>query len=168
MIASFDHIHIYTADLPSSLSFYRNVLGAELVGAIPNSHSGHNHVLLLAGQYLVFSTYPPGMTPQQPASHGDGALSHGFGVAHLGLNVHWLEPVITRLEDAGFQLHTSPRGEGVVRYVYFTAPDGVVIELTQYRVPAKLRPALRALAIFNKAIHRARYRIGKALIKGSL
>lgn len=164
MITSFDHVHLYSADLDGSLAFYQRVLGAEKVGSIPNDHGGKNHVLLLGGQHLVLSDYPPGLAPREPAQRADGALSHGFGVAHLGLNVRHLERFVQRLRSAGVEVHDAPRGSGAVRYVYFTAPDGVVVELTEYVVPRKLRPAIAALEAFNKAIHLARRRVSKALI----
>ncbi len=164
MITNFDHVHFYAEDLDASLSFYQDVMGAELVGAIPNSHGGKNHILLLGGQFLAVSGYPPGITPRKPAAHGDGALTHGYGVAHLGINVRKLEPLIAKLKGAGIDVHSAPRGTGSLRYVYFTAPDGVVIELTEYVLPANLRPVVAALDAFNKAVHLARRSIGKALI----
>jgi catechol 2,3-dioxygenase-like lactoylglutathione lyase family enzyme len=167
MISNFDHVHLYTADLQATLGFYRETLGAEDVGAIANNHGGQNHLVLLGGQFLAISKYPPGLQPQQAPEHGDGALTHGFGVAHLGLNVSSLSPVIERLESAGVQVHDAPRGSGAIRYVYFTAPDGVVIELTEYLLPTKLRAAAAALRVFNKGVHRARRAIGKALVKGA-
>ncbi len=60
-----------------------------------------------------------------------------------------------------------PEGSGAIRYVYFTAPDGVVVELTEYVLPPALRPLLAALNVFNRSVHRARRVIGKALVKGA-
>ncbi len=165
MITNFDHVHFYTADLQGTLEFYERVMGAEAIGAIPNSHGGKNHILLLGGQFIAISHYPPGLEPHEAPEHGDGALRHGFGVAHLGINVRKLEVLITKLKDAGIEVHSAPRGAGALRYVYFTAPDGVVIELTEYNLPAKLRPVVAALDAFNKGVHLARRGIGKALIK---
>lgn len=164
MITSFDHLHLYSADLGASLRFYERVLGAERVGKIPNDHGDYNHVLLLGGQYLVFSHYPTGMAARPPPGHADGALTHGFGVAHLGINVRRLDAMMAKLEAAGMVVHDAPRGGGAVRYVYFTAPDGVVIELTEYVVPEGLRPAIAALDAFNKFVHLARRSIGRVLI----
>jgi catechol 2,3-dioxygenase-like lactoylglutathione lyase family enzyme len=167
MITNFDHIHLYTADLESTRRFYEETLGAEAVGQLPNNHGGHNHLILLGGQFLAISAYPAGMHPSEPPAHADGALTHGFGVAHLGLNVDKLDPMIDRLEAAGVRVHSRPRGSGAIRYVYFTAPDGVVVELTEYVLPLKLRAGAAALKVFNRGVHRARLAIGKALIKGA-
>ena len=167
MITNFDHIHLYTADLEATRRFYLDTLGAEAVGALANNHGGHNHFLLLGGQFLALSSYPEGIRASAPPAHADGALTHGFGVAHLGLNVDKLEPMIARLEAAGVSVHSRPRGAGAIRYVYFTGPDGVVIELTEYVLPLKLRAGAAALRVFNRGVHRARLAIGKALISGA-
>lgn len=165
MISNFDHIHLYASDLSATLAFYERTLGADRVGAIPNSHGGHNHLVLLGGQFLAISDYPPGHKASEIPPYGDGALAAGFGVAHLGLNVDELEPVIKRLAAAGVAVHSPPQGEGAIRYVYFTAPDGVVIELTQYALPAKLRVAASALKLFNIGVHKARLRFATMLVK---
>lgn len=167
MVTNFDHVHIYSADLDAALAFYTETLGGELVGRLPNSQGDFNHLVLLGGQFVALSHYPPGLEPAQPPEHGDGALTHGFGVAHLGLNVDALAPIIARLEAAGIEVHSAPRGDQPLRYVYFTAPDGVVIELTEYVLPARLRPAAAALKLFNRGVHRARHAIGKALLRAA-
>ena len=169
MAIDFDHVHVYCRDLDASLGFYEELLGAERVGAIPNSFGDFNHVVLLGGQFLVLSHYPPGMEPGEPSAVGDGAFEGGYGVAHLGLNVPDLEPLARRLRDAGVELHSAePRGGAPVRYLYLTAPDGLVVELTQYVVPEKLRPAIGALRLFNAGVHVARRAIGRALVAAAV
>ena len=167
MITNFDHVHIYCRDLEASLDFYQGTLGAEALGEIPSSSGGSNHFLLLAGQFLRLSHYPPGIAPADPPAVGDGALTCGFGVAHLGLNVTSLASIIARLRASGVHVHGEPRGGGPIRFVYFTAPDGVIIELTEYVLPARLRPVGAALNLFNRAVHASRRTIGKALIKAA-
>jgi catechol 2,3-dioxygenase-like lactoylglutathione lyase family enzyme len=162
-MATFDHVHIYAHDLLRSLAFYTGVLGAEEVGRIPTTR-GFNHILLLGGQFLAVSEFPEGLSPAEPAGVADGALRVGFGVAHLGINVPDLDALLPQLEAAGVTLHSEPRGGEPIRYVYFTAPDGVVIELTQYNVPAHLQPAIEALALFHRGVHVAKRFIGKRLL----
>ena len=48
--------------------------------------------------------------------------------------------------------------------MYFTGPDGVVFELTQYDVSPKLQPATRALALLDRGVHVAKRAIGKRLL----
>ncbi len=167
MSCTFDHVHLHTTDLAGALEFYQNTMGAEPVGILPNSHGGENHLIVLGGQFLVLSDYPPGFEPEALPAYADGRLARGHGVAHLGINVDKLEPILARLAAAGVEVHGSPKGSGAIRFVYFTAPDGVVIELTQYVLPPKLKPVVAALSFFNRGVHRARWAIGKALVKGA-
>ena len=164
MITAFDHIHIYAADPEATRSFYERNLGAERVGAIPASHGRSNRFLILGGQYLVVSEFPPGLAPAAPPRAGDGAFTHGFGVAHFGLNVDDLDALIARLTAAGVDVHSDANDAGPLRYVYFTAPDGIVIELTQYVLPARLRPVAAALRAFNRGIHVTKRAIAKKLL----
>ena len=166
MGATFDHVHVYAQDLPRSLHFYTEVLGAEVIGKIPKE-VGFNHILLLGGQFMALSAFPPGITPREPAAVADGALQVGFGVAHIGLNVADLDDLIPKLERAGITPHSEPRGGKPVRYVYFTGPDGVVFEVTQYQVSAKLQPAIRALEAFHRGVHAAKRVIGKRLLSAA-
>ena len=53
---------------------------------------------------------------------------------------------------------------GIVRYAYVQAPDGVVIELTAYKVKGALRAALPVLAAYNRLVHAAR----RAFVKAGL
>jgi catechol 2,3-dioxygenase-like lactoylglutathione lyase family enzyme len=165
MRAAFDHLHIYSADVDTTIAFYTAVLGGELLGNLPTEHEELNHFVLLGGQLLVISRFPPGLGPAQPPPHGDGALRTGYGVAHFGLNVADLGVAIGRLRQAGIEPHAPPAGSGKVRYVYVTAPDGVVIELTQYRLPPRLSSLTAVASVFNNAIHWVRRQMIRRFIR---
>ena len=60
MITSIDHIHIHAADPSATIRFYECGLGAEHLGTIPSGEGGQNHGVLLGGQLLVISEFPPG------------------------------------------------------------------------------------------------------------
>jgi catechol 2,3-dioxygenase-like lactoylglutathione lyase family enzyme len=167
MINSFDHVHLYARDLAVALRFYTHDLGAENIGILPSNSGSDNHLLLLGGQFLVVSRFPEGMEPATPPPEGDGALTHGFGVAHFGLNVADLAQTIATLQSSGVRVHSSPRGAGAVRFVYFTAPDGVVIELTEYKLPPKLRPLAKVAVGIDRGIHRVRRLLGQQLVRGA-
>jgi catechol 2,3-dioxygenase-like lactoylglutathione lyase family enzyme len=164
MVTSFDHIHIYSSDPEASLSFYERNLGAERVGEIPASGGRTNRFLILGGQYIAVSEFPAGMEPADAPSVGDGAVKNGFGVAHFGLNVDDLDRVIARLVSDGVDVHSDANDAGPLRFVYFTAPDGIVIELTQYVLPAKLRPVAAGLRAFNRGVHFTKRAIAKKLL----
>lgn len=165
MITSLDHIHIHAADPVETIRFYESCLGAEHLGAIPSGEGGRNHGVLLGGQLLVISEFPPGMSPEDPPEAGEGALRTGFGVAHIGLQTTDLAGVLDRLRDEGAEVHAEPRRTGAIRYVYATGPDGVVIELTELHLPAHLQRFLPLLSGVNRAIHLTRRALAKQLFK---
>jgi catechol 2,3-dioxygenase-like lactoylglutathione lyase family enzyme len=165
VITSIDHIHIHAADPWATIGFYESCLGAERLGSIPSGEGGENHGVLLGGQLLVISEFPPGMTPAAPPEAGDGALRAGFGVAHFGLQTTDLDGVLARLRDAGAHVHADARHVGSIRYAYATAPDGVVIELVELHLPAHLAPLLPLLNGVNRAIHLTRRALAKQLFK---
>ena len=165
MITSLDHIHIHAADPMATIRFYESCLGAEHLGSIPSGEGGRNHGVILGGQLLVISEFPSGMAPKEPPEPGDGALRSGFGVAHFGLQTTDLDGVLTRLRDGGAEIHAEPRRTGSVRYVYATAPDGVVIELTELHLPAHLSRFTPLLGGVNRAIHLTRRALAKQLFK---
>lgn len=165
VITSLDHIHIHAAEPMSTIRFYESCLGAEHLGSIPSGEGGRNHGVLLGGQLLVISEFPPGMEPSEPPEPGDGALRTGFGVAHFGLQTSDLDGMLARLRDAGADVHAEPRRTGAVRYAYATVPDGVVIELVELHLPAHLAPFQPLLHAVNRMVHFARRTLAKQLFK---
>ncbi len=165
MITSIDHIHIHAADPLATIRFYESCLGAEHLGSIPSGEGGRNHGVLLGGQILVISEFPPGMTPAEPPEAGEGALRSGFGVAHFGVQTTDLDGDLARLGEAGVHAHAEPRRTGSIRYAYVTAPDGVVIELVELHLPAPLARFVPVLNGVNRAIHLTRRALAKQLFK---
>ena len=165
LITSVDHIHIHAADPSATIRFYESCLGAEHLGSIPSGEGGRNHGVLLGGQILVISEFPPGMTPAEPPEAGEGALRSGFGVAHFGVQTTDLDGTLARLREAGVHAHAAPRRTGSIRYAYVTAPDGVVIELVELHLPAHLARFVPLLNGVNRAIHLTRRTLAKQLFK---
>ena len=132
-IESLDHIHIYSEDAERSAAFYREHFGAEEVLRNQNVHDQTRVFLQLGGQLVVLAPFPPGIAPSTPPEPGDGAYSQGFGVAHFGLRVRDIDAALKELADSGVQiLSQSVREATGLVYAYVAAPDGVVLELTQY------------------------------------
>ncbi len=163
-VSSFDHVHVYAADPERTLAFYGRHFGAERLGRLGNATGGVNHLMLLGGQLLVVSAFPEGLEPRPAPPAGDGALSSGFGVAHLGINVDDVAGALAELEAAGVPVLARPKRSGLLDYAYVQAPDGVVLELTAYRITGALRGALPILAAYNRLVHGAR----RALVKAAL
>jgi catechol 2,3-dioxygenase-like lactoylglutathione lyase family enzyme len=132
-VLSLDHIHIYSANPEESARFYTDHLNATRVHDNTNKNGDLRIFLALGGQILVVGSFPSGMTATDPAQAGDGAYEHGYGVAHFGLRVEDIFAAITELSASGVRLLAEPQSEASgLTYAYIAAPDGVVIELTQY------------------------------------
>ena len=144
-MTALDHLHVYASDPEATIAFYERWFGAERVGKLGTRDGRTNEFLVLGGQVLVISAFPPGLRSHEPPEVGDGALTNGFGVSHLGINVADLDGLVARLRAGGVYVHDEPVTTGAIRYVYLSAPDGVILELTQYVVPRHLKPAVRAL-----------------------
>jgi catechol 2,3-dioxygenase-like lactoylglutathione lyase family enzyme len=132
-VLSLDHIHIYSANPEESARFYIDHLNATRVHDNTNKNGDLRIFLALGGQILVVGSFPSGMSATEPSKAGDGAYEHGYGVAHFGLRVEDVFAAITELSASGVRLLAEPQSEASgLTYAYIAAPDGVVIELTQY------------------------------------
>jgi lactoylglutathione lyase len=132
-VESLDHIHIYAAEPEESARFYQDHFEAKPVLRNTNANGDTRIFLALCGQILVVGSFPTGLAPGPPPEAGDGAYSHGFGVAHFGLRVVDVAAAIAELSASGVRVLSQPvREPSGLTYAYIAAPDGVVVELTQY------------------------------------
>lgn len=165
MITALDHIHLYAEDPEQTVRFWEDCFDAERLGTLPNKGGTGNHFLILGGQVLVVSAFPAGMKARPSPEVGVGALAAGFGVAHFGLQTSDLDAVIARLEARGVHVHDAPASTGPIRYVYASAPDGVVVELVELVLPGKLRLLRPAFDAYNKAVHLSKRAFVRRLFK---
>ncbi len=165
MIRSLDHLHIYATDPRATIAFYERCLDGEYLGRIPSQSGDGNHGVILGGQLLVISRFPEGMTAATPPVAGDGALESGYGIAHFGVQTSDLDGVVRRLSAEGYAPHAAPRRTGSIRYVYVTAPDGVVVEVVELHLPPKLAPFMPLLAVVDRSIHATRRLLAKQLFR---
>jgi lactoylglutathione lyase len=136
-VKSLDHIHIYAGKPEESARFYQDHFEAKPVHRNTNANGDHRIFLALGGQILVIGGFPAGLTPAAPPEAGDGAYSHGFGVAHFGLRVADVHAAVEELSASGIRVLGQPVSEpSGLTYAYVAAPDGVVVELTQYQSSA--------------------------------
>ena len=134
---SLDHIHIYAGDPESSARFYTEHFDAKPIVRNVNVNGDTRIFLALGGQVLVLGSFPSGLTPIEPPEPGDGAYRHGFGVAHFGLRVENVDRALAELAGSDVRVLSQPiREESGLTYAYIAAPDGVIVELTQYESPA--------------------------------
>jgi len=132
-VISLDHIHVYSAAPDDSATFYIDNFGAAVLKRDHNSEGDDRIFLAVGKQILVIGPFPSGITSSQPPDAGRGAFVHGFGVAHFGLRVADIEAAVTELRSHGVRVTTDVvREDSGLSYAYLAAPDGVMIELTQY------------------------------------
>ena len=132
-VESLDHLHIYAAEPEKSARFYQHHFDAKPVFRNTNANGDTRIFLALGQQIVVVGSFPTGLTPATPPEAGDGAYSHGFGVAHFGLRVADVRAAIAELSASGVRVLSQPvREASGLTYAYIAAPDGVVVELTQY------------------------------------
>ena len=132
-VKSLDHIHIYSATPEASAAFYVQQFGAKEIVRNKNKNGDERIFLALGGQVLVLGDFPKGHVASPPSEAGDGAYRHGFGVAHFGLRVESVERGLEELAKSEVcVLGKLLREDSGLTYAYIAAPDGVVIELTQY------------------------------------
>lgn len=132
-VESLDHIHIYAAEPDESARFYQDHFEAKPVHRNTNASGDSRIFLAIGGQIVVVGSFPRSLAPAPPPEAGDGAYNHGFGVAHFGLRVADVRAAVSELEASGVRVLSQPVEEpsGLV-FAYVAAPDGVVVELTQY------------------------------------
>ena len=136
-VKSLDHIHIYAADPERSAQFYQRHFEAKLIVRNKNANGDTRIFLALGGQVVVVGDFPVGLSAVRPPEPGDGAYAHGFGIAHIGLRVEDVPTAVAELSAAGIAILSEPVHEvSGLTYAYVEAPDGVIIELTQYESAA--------------------------------
>ena len=113
--ASLHHAHLFATDLEKSISFYRDMFGAEVVF---DAHvAGARNVLLKLGDAHI------NFYDQPPKDSGRGA------VHHLGIRTSDLGALVAHMKRKGFEFRRDITEFGSGRYVMAMAPDGVLLEL---------------------------------------
>jgi len=133
-VKSLDHIHIGCRDVERALGYYRRHFQAKDVAVLKNIHGQALTLIDVGGKVLALSDFPPGVELPATAPDPDAAregVSRG-GVMHLGINVEDVVAAVTELRAAGEPIHAEPVTAEGVTFAYVEAPDGVLIELTQY------------------------------------
>ena len=134
-IKSIDHIHIYSLHLDRSVEFWQKHFAGEKVLETKNHLHQAVVILRVGGQNLAFSEFPPELVPKEPPKVSAAAGSTGTGLAgvmHLGINVGEVRGAVAELAAAGVPVHLQPVEAYGTTSAYVEAPDGVLIELTQY------------------------------------
>jgi catechol 2,3-dioxygenase-like lactoylglutathione lyase family enzyme len=152
MIRAIDHINIVVADLERSVRFYTGLLGftktkeAYLEGGwidqIVGLHGVKAHAVFIVApagepriELLCYET-PEGGAPRE------NSRANTVGLRHIALRVDDMAAMVAALRAAGVTIFSEPVRvpRGVVKHdagdktlVYFLDPDGVILELAEYR-----------------------------------
>jgi len=154
MIRGIDHLNIVVADMARSLAFYCDVLGGTKTKEAHLEGEWIEKIVGLSGvkAHAVFVELPGGgpriellhYHSPEGAALPENAKPNTRGLRHFALRVDDIFAVTARLRAAGVEVWGEPTKVpgGVVKFdeggggktlVYFLDPDGVIIELAEYR-----------------------------------
>jgi catechol 2,3-dioxygenase-like lactoylglutathione lyase family enzyme len=153
MIQGIDHLNIVVADMARSLKFYTEVLGFTKTREAQLAGEWIERIVGLKGvrAHAVFIEAPGGgprielLKYEAPAGATlvGNSRANTIGLRHFALRVGDLATMVAKLRTAGVEVFSDPVRVpgGVVEFeagatktlAYFLDPDGVIIELAEYR-----------------------------------
>lgn len=152
MIRAVDHINIVVTDLARSVRFYTELLGFRLVKEARLEGEWIDRIVGLKGVrgHVAYIVAPAGeprielLCYEAPAgtNPADNCHANTIGLRHLALRVDDIAAIVAKLRAAGVKLFSEPvkvpagavkHEQGEKTLVYFLDPDGVILELAQYR-----------------------------------
>lgn len=137
-IESFDHIHIYSKKPEEAAKFYIQFFGSEKL--YQNEGTGGLRIfLLLGGQIIVIGPFPSDRGVSNSVVLDENPHQHQIGLDHFGIRVKDLSAAVKELREQQVQILAEPvSGSSGISYAFIAAPDGVIIELTQYGLLPKM------------------------------
>ncbi|MDB4088240.1 VOC family protein [Flavobacteriales bacterium] len=116
------------SDMPTSKSFYLDVLGAEIY----NEYGGTSLVLKFLESWILLVT-PGGPTKDKPNVHfkkpqDPNTVNHSFTI-----RVKDCEKSYQILKERGAEFITPPLKSGAETRCFFRDPDGHLFEISEYR-----------------------------------
>ena len=154
MICGIDHLNIVVADMERALAFYVGVLGFTKTKEAHLAGEWIEQIVGLRGvkAHAVFIV-PPGGEPRIEllqyhtpvgVAGPENSRANTLGLRHFALRVDNIAAMTAKLRAAGIEVWGEPTRvpEGVVKFdsgsggktlVYFLDPDGVIVELAEYR-----------------------------------
>ncbi len=137
-IESFDHIHIYSKEPEKAAKFYMQFFGGEELYKKEGA-GGMRIFLSLGGQVIVIGPLPSDRAVSNHEDLDENPHQHKIGLDHFGISVKDLSAAVEELREQRVQILAEPvKGSSGISYAFIAAPDGVIIELTQYGVLPKI------------------------------
>ncbi len=120
----YHHMHLICSDLEQMISFFIEILGAELVerrkfGVSDGATLDHSGVRI----NLRVSREEDGIA-------GDASIVH-YGFDHMGFEVDDLDAVYDELKGKGFTFTIPPQERGGLKFAFFKGPDNITVEILQ-------------------------------------
>ena len=152
MIRAIDHINIVVTDLARSVKFYTEVLGFVKTKEAHLEGEWIERIVGLRGVRgrVVYVVAPAGeprielLCYESPQGEDPAAnqRANTVGLRHIALRVDDMASTVARLRAAGAEIFSEPvrvpggvvtHDAGEKTLVYFLDPDGVILELAEYR-----------------------------------
>jgi catechol 2,3-dioxygenase-like lactoylglutathione lyase family enzyme len=139
----FDHLALPVYDAAKTLHFYNEVLQLPLVDALTGDDWGGKSWLMMffrtgSGQLLALSALQ-GAQPPRPDGLPSDVRHYAFSVASTEEQEQWKK----RLREHGIVF--SEEDHGSQHSVYFSDPNGIVLEVTTPPSGGDLQPAAHAV-----------------------
>lgn len=141
MITGINHVAISTRDLDTSISFYRDLMGMDLVSSsafegelfdnimgLKNAR-GRSAMLKIGHSQLELFEFAH---PQAKGSNPDRPVCD-HGITHFCFDVTDIDAEYERLTLAGVPFHCPPQDAGFAKATYGRDPDGNVFELFELK-----------------------------------
>ncbi len=123
-----EHLNLVVNDIPQTLSFYQAAFPHWAVrGGGQNDWNGKPRSWVHFGddyQYLAFNDNGVG--------ENRDLKGHQVGLAHFAFATNDIKGVITRLQEAGFEIAVDGAEDKYRENVYFIDPNGYEVEFVEY------------------------------------
>ena len=125
-----NHLAMATADMDSTIRFWRDLLGMRLVAGL--GRPGYRHYFFQISDHDLLAFFEwPGVEPARKKEHGR-PVDGPFIFDHVSFGVeqeHDLSDLKDRLEAAGFEV-SDIVDHGFIHSIYSHDPNGIPIELS--------------------------------------
>lgn len=126
MFKRIDHVEILPGDFDKSIEFYQDVLEFRLVSRMPVEAGPLKEIAYLQlGDTIIELLHMENPAPR--------VTSINVGYRAIALEVESMETTITYLKNRGIYLTWGPVDLGVSVRAEITDPDGLVIELREWK-----------------------------------
>jgi catechol 2,3-dioxygenase-like lactoylglutathione lyase family enzyme len=118
MAESVHHVHIFSSDIPATIAWWQEMLGAKVAADIDLSGTRNVFVKVGTGRLHIYDQPPKGQ--------------RGGAIHHIGIWSDDLPALVERLRAKGVTFRSDIREFGTWRYIMVAAPDDVLLELFSF------------------------------------